>query len=671
MKIRRVLILLLLFYCLVEVVNVSPSLAQQNVMPISQAKLADMVMLEGKWQFHFGNLLSAAEMDSIPNPIYVDVPSTWNEYAGDYPRFGVATYYLKVVLDKPNDSLALNARITGLNYKVFVNEQFIGELGQVGNSSATSIPKYQNIIYNLPPVKDTLKLVYQVSNFHYRKGGMWRAPFLASEKVLKARKEKKLIIDFFLMGAIVFMGIYHLALNLFRPKNKLALYFAMVCFLTAIRSASVGEFVLVEYLNWSWWVVTRIEFISFFLLLAFTSRFIYHLFPEKIAKSISDTPFYFGIAAALLTIVIPLYYSSYFIPIAQLITIMIGLTYLFIIGREVYKGSIEATVAFIGLAILFGASVFEILMHHARLTGDVVFASGIFIYLFSHVIIIAFRTNQDYQKTEELSEALQSLNSELEEKVKSRTSQLDKRNEELEKVNQNLTLMNAEKDGILHVVAHDLKSPLNTTLGLGELLKKSGEIKSAEHLRYLSLLEHVNRQGIKFINDLLVLYQFEDAYKPDVSIVNLKRVFNSLEEKFQQVANQKSIKFEVNNKLSGAHEFTTDPDMLSRIVDNLLSNAFKYSFANTKVTLSYELTEAQQLKVTIKDQGQGIPESEHGKIFKKFQKISTKPTGKETSSGLGLSIVKQLVGILQGEISFESEKGRGTKFCFLLPELRA
>ncbi|MFQ3213149.1 MAG: signal transduction histidine kinase [Marivirga sp.] len=651
----------------------SSLIGQQNVKYVPQEALEVMAILKGGWQFHYGDLLSASQMDAIQKPVYVDVPSTWDQYEAGYSKFGIATYYLKVVVDNPEEPLALNARIAGLNYRLYANDHFIGELGKVGNSPETSLPKYQNIIYKLPSGADTLKLIYHVSNFHYRKGGLWRAPVLGSEEVLIAEKEKKLIIDFFLMGAIVFMGIYHLALNIFRRKNKLALAFALVCFLTAIRSASVGEFVLVQYFDWSWWVVTRIEFISFFLLLSFMSRFIYHLFPKVIDKRISAIPFYFGIVAAVITVFASLYYSSHIIPVAQVLTILTGLYYIWTIAREAIKKNVEAIAAFVGLTILFSASVFEILMHHTKLTGDVVFATGIFLYLFSHVIIIAYRSNKDYIEKETLSNALQTLNSELEQKVQSRTYQLDKRNVELEKANENLQQLNAEKDDILHVVAHDLKSPLNSTIGLSQVIRISGEIKNEEHLKYLDLMEDVNKQGIKFINDLLVLYQFEDAYKPSAESLNLNDFFEKVNQKFQQKAQKKSIAFSVSQaeEIEKSAVFYTDSDMLSRIIDNLLSNALKYSYPETEVSLSYQLTKAANLQVTISDQGQGIPEKEHGKIFKKFQKISTKPTGKETSSGLGLSIVKQLVVILGGEITFKSEVNKGTTFDFIVPEINS
>ena len=642
--------------------------AQDNTLSLSKEAVEDLAVLETTWQFHYGDLLSAAQMDSLPDKVFVDVPSTWDEYPKDYSNTGVAIYYLKIVLQEPVTDVAINARITGLNYKLFANDEFLGELGKVGDSPETSIPKYQNIIYPIQSERDTLRIVYQISNFHYRKGGMWRAPFFGTEEALRARKEKKLIVDFFLMGAIVFMGIYHLALNIFRHKNKLAFYFAFVCFLTALRSASVGEFVLVEYFDWSWWVVTRLEFISFFLLLGFMARFIYHLFPESIPKRIAQVPYYFGLVSSVLVVFLPLYYSSFIIPYGQALVVLTGIVYLYFIGKQAWgKRSMEARVAFVGFTVLFMSSVFEIAMHNARLTGDVVFATGIFLYLFSHVIIIAYRTSKDYQKTEELSEALQSLNMELESKVEQRTQQLDKRNDDLEKANKTLLHMNNEKDGILHVVAHDLKSPLNTSIGLSEVLKNSGEIKNQQHLQYLDMLKKVNKQGLKFINDLLVMYQFEGAYEAELRSFNVVKLMDLVVERFHSESSRKAIQIKTNFNINEEFRFCSDPDILSRIIDNLLSNALKYSYSGSEITVYCSINAKEEMCVAIEDQGQGIPESEHDKVFQKFQKISTRPTDNETSSGLGLSIVKQLIEILGGEISFKSKVGKGSTFYFNVP----
>ncbi len=473
------------------------------------------------------------------------------------------------------------------------------------------------------------------------------------------------------MGAILFMGIYHLTLNLYRRKDKLALYFSIVCFLTVMRSVSVGEYILVEYLNWNWQIVTRIEFISFYLLVGFTSMFIYALFPKIIPKIATTIPLGFTLVSSLITLVFPIYYTSYLIPVGQLLTVLMGIIFIFLLAKNSIKGGAEIRVALVGLIILFMAAVFEILTSRATVRVDVVFATGMFLYLFSHVAIMANRTNANYKKTAQLSLAMKALNADLELKVQERTQQLDEQNIELRKANENLTAINNEKDGILHVVAHDLKSALNTNIGLVSLLKASDEMHSAENLKYFDLINHVTKQALKFIDDLLLLYQFDGTYKPELSKIKLLNFVNELKEKFEQTALKKNIAFTVEHNLEASAEqvFYSDESMLGRITENLLSNAFKYSLAETKVTLKLSLSEGK-LVLIVADQGQGIPEEEHDKVFKKFQRISVKPTANETSSGLGLSIVKQLVTILGGKISFKSVVNKGTSFSVEIPNAK-
>lgn len=460
------------------------------------------------------------------------------------------------------------------------------------------------------------------------------------------------------------MGLYHLGSNLFRFKSKMAFYFSLVCFFTVLRTLSINEYILIEFFNFPWWLSTRIELISFYLILAFAIKFIYHLFPEVIPSFFTKAPVYIAYFCSSIAAFAPLLYGSYTVPVMQCATILSGSGLLFFLIKESFKGDKEIVIALVGLFVLFSVTVFEILVHHSQIIGEMIFAFGIFFYLFSHVIIMAKRLNTTYENNEELSVALKVINLELEEKVKERTLQLDNQNLELVQNNEDLRRINEEKNGLIHVVAHDLKSPLNTNLGLIQLLKLEGNLSSDQKL-YLSNLEKTNNKGINLINDLLTLYNLQSQKEVDCQPVDLNSFLMQLIEPHQQNASLKNIQIEA--LISSFPElFNTDESMFSRILDNLLSNAIKFSHPNTTITLSAHI-ERDNLLLEIKDQGMGIMAEEQHKIFKKFQKMSNKPTGEESSSGLGLSIVKELVERLNGEISFTSESGKGSTFKVMLP----
>jgi signal transduction histidine kinase len=350
----------------------------------------------------------------------------------------------------------------------------------------------------------------------------------------------------------------------------------------------------------------------------------------------------------------------------QVVTIISGAGLLYFIFKASLKGDREVLVALIGLILLFGVTIIEILIHQSQIVGEMIFALGIFFYLFSHVIILANRQNQTYIKNQDLSLALKQSNQRLEKTVEERTKEINERNQELLLNNEELKQIHDEKNGLIHVLAHDLKSPLNNNKGLIQLLRMPDNLTN-EQKDYLNKLEKSNGQGVQLIEDLLQLYRMENEQNPDVEHINISPYFDELIQKYEDNAGLKKIEIRKDIK-TNQETFSTDPDKLQRIMDNLLSNALKFSYENSVIEIKV-IQENNQLQIEVKDDGMGILKEEHSKIFQKFQKMSNKPTAGESTSGLGLSIVKTLVAQLKGTIDFESAPRKGTTFRVTLPDL--
>lgn len=648
----------------------SISYGQQSIFNFQDQNLnEEIVLLQGEWQIEYGQLLTAEEMQAIDSPVYAEIPHTWTgmEFRGEkLPSTGYATYYTKIVIDKNSNDLSINGKVQSTNYKLFVNGKDIGEVGKLGTSSETAEPDYRNKIFEIPTDQDTLEIIMQISNFHYRKGGMSRPPEVAEKELLIEDRGKNISLSFFLIGSIFFMGLYHLGSNFFRTRNKMNTYFALVCLFTILRSLSVNEYLLIDYLNFPWWLSTRIELTSFYLIFAFTIRFIYYLFPEYIPKFFANIPYYIGISATIITLFTPIVYNSNLVPIMQIVTVVTGTAILYYIFKASLNGNKEVIIALIGFILLFAVTVIEILIHQSQIVGDLVFALGIFFYLFSHVIILANRQNQTYIRNQDLSLALQQANQRLEQTVQERTKELNERNKELVQNNQELKEIHDEKNGLIHVLAHDLKSPLNNNKGLIKLIKMADNV-SDQQKDFLNKLEKSNQQGVQLIEDLLQLYRMESQQKAEVDEINIQSYFNELIKKHEDAAKLKSIKIE-REIIKDTKRFNTDTDKLQRIMDNLISNALKFSYEDSTIYIK-AVQKGNQLQIEVKDQGMGILKEEQSKIFQKFQKMSNKPTAGESSSGLGLSIVKTLVEQLKGTIEFESAPRKGTSFRVELPDL--
>ena len=292
------------------------------------------------------------------------------------------------------------------------------------------------------------------------------------------------------------------------------------------------------------------------------------------------------------------------------------------------------------------------------LINDVIrFSSFMLIGLISFAALVTI-TNKEKDNKRLLAE-LQEFNQQLEEKVKIRTR-------ELEVANRNLVRLNEEKNNFLGITTHDLKAPLAGISGLLELMKLDQASLTPTHLDYVILMQRTCDDMQRLISDLLDLSRIEQGTSQvKKSEIDLTALINKLDERFKVWALKKDINLVCQVK-EDAKNIVTDPDMLVRILDNLVSNALKFSPKGRAVRLSVT-TDNGFTRFEVSDEGPGIRPEERHKLFRKFQKLSSRPTGGESSSGLGLSIARDLTEMLGGTIVVESEFGAGTMFIVKLP----
>ncbi|ELR73531.1 hypothetical protein C900_02616 [Fulvivirga imtechensis AK7] len=245
------------------------------------------------------------------------------------------------------------------------------------------------------------------------------------------------------------------------------------------------------------------------------------------------------------------------------------------------------------------------------------------------------------------------------EEITQQNRKINQQNKELQKHNKALAELNKEKDTLMNIVAHDLKSPFSRINGIGELLTLSG--LNEEQRNYVALLKSIAQSGIDLIRDLLDVNAFEyDRRKPEISKVDLHDLLIEKMKGFYADAKSKYIEL----KMEGADSpvfIKSDKIYLSRILDNLISNAIKFSDPGKPVILKAGRSD-NHVFISIKDFGQGFSDEDKIHIYQKFTKLSAQPTAGESSNGLGLAIVKTLVDRLGAEIELETEVGKGSEF---------
>jgi len=251
--------------------------------------------------------------------------------------------------------------------------------------------------------------------------------------------------------------------------------------------------------------------------------------------------------------------------------------------------------------------------------------------------------------------------------IAAQNEQILLKNKQLEEQNKELSQISEEKSNLIGVVSHDLKSPFNRIFALVNLLKLTGQEFSGEQKEYLSKMHQVIKDGLALIRNLLDIRAIEDeGIKMVIERIDIMRLVGEALKNHKPLADIKSIKLKLSR---GADQLyiTSDKLYISRIVENLLSNALKFSEKGAIVEVKISEQGADYLQLEFIDQGPGISSDDMKLLFQKFQILSARPTDGESSTGLGLSIVKTLVEKIEGTITCESEFGSGTKFIVILP----
>ena len=260
---------------------------------------------------------------------------------------------------------------------------------------------------------------------------------------------------------------------------------------------------------------------------------------------------------------------------------------------------------------------------------------------------------------------LKMANEGLEVKVDERTKEVVRQKETLTIQNRQLQKLNEEKNNLIGVVAHDLRSPVNQIKGLVDLIKMDGRVDTTGST-YLGKVVDATERMTYMIDRIL------DADALDRMPLNLKledldiaSLLQRVVEDYSIVASKKDISLHLADNLHPCN-VVADRNYLMQVFENLLSNAIKFSNNGSNVYADYFQSE-NEVRVGIRDEGPGILEEDKPRLFGKFQKLSARPTAGEASTGLGLSIVKRFIDNMEGRIWCESEPGRGATFYVSLP----
>lgn len=215
---------------------------------------------------------------------------------------------------------------------------------------------------------------------------------------------------------------------------------------------------------------------------------------------------------------------------------------------------------------------------------------------------------------------------------------------------------NLAKNRITGIASHDLRNPIASIRGLSEFLAEAGPL-TPDQLEIAKTIQTTSDAMLHLVDELLDLSVIESGEeRSEREPCSIYEIVASSLNIYQFTANKKSIKLILDDEGEIPDLILLDKMQFRRLIDNVLSNAVKYSPTETSVLVTMR-REDHLLKIIVEDEGPGIPEDEMHKLFTDFGKTSVQPTGNETSTGLGLSICKKIVESHKGRIYAANRSG--------------
>lgn len=247
----------------------------------------------------------------------------------------------------------------------------------------------------------------------------------------------------------------------------------------------------------------------------------------------------------------------------------------------------------------------------------------------------------------------------LEQHITTATSEIQQQNEQLRSLNE-------EKNTFLSIASHDLKNPIANIISCADLIRDTSSGLPEKTTRLAKVIHLSARQMLDLVTNLLDFHRIEtQPGLPSLETFDLSCTLQRVIENQRSQASAKdqtlhAIGFEEPLLISSVEQYW------KQITENLVSNAIKFTPAGGTISVTLHKTSGHTT-LTVKDSGPGLTQQDHHHLFKKFAKLSARPTAGENSSGLGLAIVKLLCKILGASIHCESQPGQGASFIVTHP----
>jgi signal transduction histidine kinase/AraC-like DNA-binding protein len=612
-----------------------------------------IIPLDYHWEFYWNRLYSPEDFVKT-SPVrsgWIKVPGVWNGYdygSGKAGGDGYATYRF-TVKKIPAGTYGLKISTMATAYKLWVNGKFLSSNGIVATDNSM-VPQQMPGVALFETAGEDVVITVQVSNYMSDKGGIWGKIYLGSaDRIIKER----LIasgLDLMLFGSFFIMALYHFCLYAFRRQNRFTLFFGLGCLVISARIIMTGEFFLIYIfpdINWN--VQIKLEFLTVVGGSVFLLMFLRELFKAEFSDLFISIFQILSIVFTLITIMLPVKIAALFLPGYHLV-IVCGLLYIiYALVHAVRNGREDAFFIMGSYIVLMLALVNDILDSNNIIHTGYFLPYGLFLFILPQSIILSRVFFRSFTMVEQLSGELQILNKRIDEDNKNLESMIEARTSELSAANNRLHELDRAKSDFFANISHEFRTPL--TLMLAPIDEALSGVKLNR-----DTFEMMHRNGknlLSLITDLLDISRITAGRMIlEVSETDVAELIRQFCDDMKASSKLKNIDLTYNLPDSKVNVYV-DQGRIANVISNFFSNSFKFTNSGGRIELSLAVVDNYVI-IKFSDTGCGIEADKLDIIFDRFSQADTGSTRRYEGTGIGLSLVKELVELHGGEVSVES-----------------
>ncbi len=629
------------------------------------------VALDGQWEFYYG-LFVAPQKFSVPPPngMLIPVPDSWNHHTFGGKKMRAdhfATYRLRIRLPEaaPADfPLSLRLDTAGTAYTLFINGRHAVSAGKPGTSLADSRGAYKVLTLPAMPERGEIELVFHISNYLHRSGGLWFSHYLGTVEQINRIREKGLFADAILLGALFIIGFYHLALFFNRRQELPVLHFGLFCLMVAFRVPFTGEFFLTQlFPEFPLDLQLRFEYTTVYITPVFIIAFIAYAYAEKTRKFILCYSWIVALLFFATVLLFQPFVFTGFILFYYLFLMTIVVWALGTMGVAVWRREENALVSLLLLLLLGATMINDLLFSMEYIYTTSMLPVGLIVFAFVQAVLLSRKFYHAYRHSENLSATLTVTNRDLTQLKENLEHKVAERTEVLQEKNHELAVAINTREKFISIMAHDLRSPL---VGMARIFEAAhaGIMKVEEKM--IPALARTTRESVNLLENMLswALSQ-KNQLKSLPDNIQLKPLAQKIAALFEHIAAEKRIAIAAD--VAENLWLHADQSMLETVLRNLFANAMKFTPAGGAILLT-AAERGDFVRIEVADNGAGISAHRLAGLFAAAEFAGQKsiPAPNE-GTGLGLVICKEFVETNGGTIGVRSAEHKGSTFWLEIP----